>query len=170
MPPPEGPACAWRPIRQRKTTEFRTESGHGFSCTTRISDEYPSDPLQGGSSTRPLDRAAAAGCRVARCDGPRFQQTKQGLSRQQSASYQGAFEAVLAVPVAMGFGYWCDGRFDTQPIGLGIGVVVGFGAMLLRITRMRPPEHAEEEAEQEEEEESQEREQAQQPARDDESR
>lgn len=66
--------------------------------------------------------------------------TKQGLSKQQSATYQGAFEAVLAIPIAMGIGYWCDGQFDTKPIGLALGALVGFGAMLLRIVRMRPSE------------------------------
>ncbi len=74
--------------------------------------------------------------------------TKQGLSKQQSATYQGAFEAALAIPIAMGIGYWCDGQFDTKPIGLGIGAVVGFSAMLLRITRMRPPEDSEQQSEQ----------------------
>ena len=73
--------------------------------------------------------------------GSRFWQTKPGLSKQQSASYQGAFEAVLAVPIAIGIGYWCDGQFDSAPIGLLAGTVIGFAAMLLRIVRMRPPEN-----------------------------
>jgi len=72
--------------------------------------------------------------------GSGFWETKQSLSKQQSASYQGAFEAVLAVPIAIGIGYWCDGRFDSAPIGLLTGTVIGFAAMLLRIVRMRPRE------------------------------
>ncbi len=64
------------------------------------------------------------------------------LSKQQSASYQGAFEAVLAVPIAIGIGYWCDDRFGTAPIGLFVGTAIGFAAMLLRIVRMRPAEDA----------------------------
>lgn len=47
---------------------------------------------------------------------------------------------MLAVPIAMGIGYWCDGQLDSKPIGLGIGAVVGFAAMLLRVMRMRPPD------------------------------
>ncbi|MBW2292179.1 MAG: AtpZ/AtpI family protein [Deltaproteobacteria bacterium] len=42
------------------------------------------------------------------------------------------------MPIAMGVGYWCDGRFDSAPIGLLTGTVIGFAAMLLRIVRMRP--------------------------------
>lgn len=67
---------------------------------------------------------------------------QQGLSEEQTASYQGAFEAVLAVPIAAGIGYWCDGRFDSAPIGVLIGVGIGFFAMMLRIVRMRPEETA----------------------------
>lgn len=65
---------------------------------------------------------------------------KQGLTERQTASYQGAFEAVLAVPIAVGFGYGCDSYFDSAPIGLLVGAGIGFVAMLLRIVRMRPTE------------------------------
>ncbi|MCP4039550.1 MAG: AtpZ/AtpI family protein [bacterium] len=64
------------------------------------------------------------------------------LSKQQSASYQGAFEAVLAVPIAIGIGYWCDDRLGSAPVGLFTGAAVGFAAMLLRIVRMRPKQDA----------------------------
>ena len=66
--------------------------------------------------------------------------TKQGLTKEQSATYQGALEAVLAVPIAAGFGYGFDYQFDTGPVGPLAGVGIGFGAMLLRIVRMRPAE------------------------------
>ena len=52
--------------------------------------------------------------------------------RRQSAAYQAAAESVLAVPVAAGIGYWADGRFDTSPWLLLLGVVFGFGAFVLR--------------------------------------
>lgn len=42
------------------------------------------------------------------------------------------------MPIAAGFGYWCDGQLDSSPAGLLLGVSVGFMAMLLRIVRMRP--------------------------------
>ena len=38
----------------------------------------------------------------------------------------------------MGFGYFADRQFESEPIGLIIGAVIGFLAMLLRIVRMRP--------------------------------
>lgn len=38
----------------------------------------------------------------------------------------------------MGLGYFADSQFESEPIGLIIGAVVGFLAMLLRIVRMRP--------------------------------
>ncbi len=63
---------------------------------------------------------------------------KRGLSREQLSAYQGAVEAVLAVPISVGFGYWVDRSFDTSPVGVGVGAVIGFAALVLRITRMRP--------------------------------
>lgn len=47
---------------------------------------------------------------------------------------------MLAVPIAMGLGYWVDRQFESAPVGLIVGSVVGFLAMLLRVMRMRPPE------------------------------
>lgn len=40
----------------------------------------------------------------------------------------------------MGLGYWVDRQFESAPVGLIVGSVVGFLAMLLRVMRMRPPE------------------------------
>jgi F0F1-type ATP synthase assembly protein I len=65
---------------------------------------------------------------------------KRGLTREQMSAYQGAMEAVLAVPIAIGFGYLADRSFDSSPIGIGVGAVIGFAAMVLRVTRMRPPD------------------------------
>ena len=67
---------------------------------------------------------------------------KSGLTQEQMSAYQGAVEAVLAVPIAVGLGYWADRSFDTSPIGLGVGAVIGFAAMVVRITRMRRPDEA----------------------------
>lgn len=38
----------------------------------------------------------------------------------------------------MGFGYWADSQFESEPVGLIIGTAIGFSAMLLRVVRMRP--------------------------------
>jgi F0F1-type ATP synthase assembly protein I len=53
------------------------------------------------------------------------------------AAYQGAIEAVFAILVAAGLGYWADEHFDTSPRYLLIGLVVGFASFLLRLMRMR---------------------------------
>jgi F0F1-type ATP synthase assembly protein I len=55
----------------------------------------------------------------------------------EGSAYQGAMEAVLAVPISMGLGYWADGHFDTGYRYLIIGAVVGFTAMVVRLARMR---------------------------------
>jgi F0F1-type ATP synthase assembly protein I len=55
------------------------------------------------------------------------------------AKYQGAMEAVLAIPVGAGFGYLADRQWESAPVGLLIGFAIGFGAFILRLVRMRPP-------------------------------
>jgi F0F1-type ATP synthase assembly protein I len=46
-------------------------------------------------------------------------------------------EAVLAIPIAMGLGYWADSRFGTEPSFLLVGVVFGFATFVVRLVRMR---------------------------------
>jgi F0F1-type ATP synthase assembly protein I len=55
------------------------------------------------------------------------------------AKYQGALEAVLSIPIGAGIGYFCDRKFESEPVGLLVGLALGFGAFVLRIFRMRPP-------------------------------
>lgn len=57
--------------------------------------------------------------------------------RRISGSYQGAVEAIVALLLAMGAGFWADQKFDTAPRYLLIGVVIGFGSFVLRLMRMR---------------------------------
>ena len=54
------------------------------------------------------------------------------------AKYQGAMEAVLAIPVGAGLGHLADRQWESAPVGLLIGLLLGFGAFILRLTRMRP--------------------------------
>lgn len=42
----------------------------------------------------------------------------------------------MAVLVGAGFGYWVDSRWDTTPVGVIAGVVIGFAAMVLRLLRL----------------------------------
>ena len=56
---------------------------------------------------------------------------------RRAAAYQGASEAVFAIIIATGLGYWADESFGTAPRYLLIGVVLGFVAFVLRLLRMR---------------------------------
>ncbi len=56
--------------------------------------------------------------------------------RRQGQAYQGAFEAVFAILIAVGLGYLADAQFGTSPIGLLVGVGIGFGAFVLRLVRL----------------------------------
>jgi F0F1-type ATP synthase assembly protein I len=57
-------------------------------------------------------------------------------ARRQGLAYQGAFEAVVAILIAMGAGYWVDTRYETSPYGLLIGTAVGFASFVLRLLRL----------------------------------
>jgi F0F1-type ATP synthase assembly protein I len=60
----------------------------------------------------------------------------QQEARRKGLAYQGAFEAVMAIPITIGIGYWLDGRFDTSPILLLLGAVIGFASFVLRLVRL----------------------------------
>jgi F0F1-type ATP synthase assembly protein I len=57
-------------------------------------------------------------------------------ARRQGAAYQGGVEAVFAILIAGGIGYWVDSRWGTSPWGLLIGFLVGFGSFVLRLIRL----------------------------------
>jgi hypothetical protein len=61
---------------------------------------------------------------------------KRAAASAANDAYQGAFEAVGSVLIACAFGYWVDRYWDTSPIGLLVGAVIGFAAMVLRLMRM----------------------------------
>jgi ATP synthase protein I len=56
--------------------------------------------------------------------------------RRAGGAYQGAFEAVFAILIGVGFGYWADASFETSPWGLLLGLVLGFSAFVLRLVRL----------------------------------
>ena len=66
----------------------------------------------------------------------RLPKPSKGERRMQTRAYEGAFEAVVAMIASIGFGYWADTYFDSSPVGLFIGVVIGFAAMVLRLLRL----------------------------------
>jgi len=62
-----------------------------------------------------------------------------GRGRQalrEGAAYQGALEAVFALLIGAGIGYWADTRFGSSPWLLVIGTALGFAAFVVRLFRM----------------------------------
>jgi F0F1-type ATP synthase assembly protein I len=57
--------------------------------------------------------------------------------QRMASAYQGAIEAVLAVVICTGGGYWIDTRFETAPVGLFVGLALGFTSFLVRLWRLR---------------------------------
>jgi len=83
----------------------------------------------------------AGGCRVFSRRSPVTdrqdeKKSQAGGDRRQGAVYQGAFEAVFALLIMAGFGYWLDGYFDTAPVLLLIGIALGFASFTLRLIRL----------------------------------
>jgi F0F1-type ATP synthase assembly protein I len=63
-------------------------------------------------------------------------ESQAGQNRRPGAVYQGAFEAVIALLIAVGFGYWLDGYFDTAPWLLLVGAAIGFASFTVRLMRL----------------------------------
>jgi len=56
--------------------------------------------------------------------------------RRAGTAYQAAFEALFAILIGAGLGYWVDSSFETAPWGLLVGLALGFGAFVLRLVRL----------------------------------
>jgi ATP synthase protein I len=61
---------------------------------------------------------------------------KRRNARRQGLAYQGAFEAVAAILIAAGAGYWVDRAQGSSPWGLLIGTALGFASFVLRLVRL----------------------------------
>ena len=57
-------------------------------------------------------------------------------SGRLGGAYQGAVEATLALVISVLLGAWGDSKLDSSPTFLFIGLAVGFGAFILRLTRL----------------------------------
>jgi len=62
--------------------------------------------------------------------------SRAGRGRGPGAVYQGAFEAVIALLIAVGFGYWLDGYLGTAPWLLLVGTAIGFASFTVRLIRL----------------------------------
>lgn len=49
--------------------------------------------------------------------------------------YQAGLEAIFALVLAVGIGFWVDTRLETPPLFLLVGTAVGFAACVLRLLR-----------------------------------
>ena len=87
-----------------------------------------------GSSRSQRKRSSAGASQLGR---RRLEKMAGQVNSTAGSAYQGAAESVLAIVIAMGIGYWVDGRWDTSPWGLLVGAVTGFAAFVLRLSRMR---------------------------------
>lgn len=67
---------------------------------------------------------------------PAQRQQRERTARRQGQAYSGAFEAVSAILIGALLGYWADESFETSPVGLLVGVVLGFAAFVLRLVRL----------------------------------
>jgi F0F1-type ATP synthase assembly protein I len=108
----------FRPLLARGIAESKPRIGDTFSC-------------------RDLDRVRFGEGSVSHPpEYPGRQRLKRASARAGNEAYQGAFEAVGAVLLGCGVGFWVDGRWDTSPWGVLVGAVVGFAAMVLRLVRL----------------------------------
>lgn len=65
------------------------------------------------------------------------QQNGHGEKRRQALAYNGAIEAVMAIGIGGGLGYFADDYFHTSPFLLLLGFAVGFAAFFTRLARLR---------------------------------
>jgi ATP synthase protein I len=61
---------------------------------------------------------------------------KEQSANRDGAAYQGALEAVFAILIGGGIGYWADGHFGTSPWLLILGLAFGFGSFVLRLFQL----------------------------------
>ncbi len=79
---------------------------------------------------------------------PGSRRLKRAAAAAGSSAYQAVFEAVGSILLACGIGFWIDRRFETAPVGVLVGAVIGFGAFVLRLMRLGKELHPVDETQQ----------------------
>lgn len=92
--------------------------------------------LRGGGARFTLDESREAVNDAPEQPGDPSPEERQASARRQGLVYQGATEAVFAIFIAAGIGFWVDRSYETSPWGLVIGTVIGFGSFVLRLFRL----------------------------------
>ena len=87
-------------------------------------------------SSRPSDSEGSVSQPPEQPGLPGSQRLKRAAASAGSSAYQGVFEAVGSILIACGVGFWIDRQFETAPVGLLVGAVIGFGAFVLRLLRL----------------------------------
>jgi F0F1-type ATP synthase assembly protein I len=64
------------------------------------------------------------------------EERSEGPRNRRAAAYQGAFEAVMAILIAVFLGDLADDHFGTAPRYLLVGFVIGFCSFVLRLVRL----------------------------------
>jgi F0F1-type ATP synthase assembly protein I len=77
---------------------------------------------------------------------PGTRRLKRAAASAGSSAYQGVFEAVGAILIACGVGFWIDRFYETGPVGVLVGAAVGFGAFVLRLMRLGKELHPDSDA------------------------
>ena len=57
-------------------------------------------------------------------------------AKPMGAAYQGAMESVFSIVIGVLLGWWADRSFETSPWGVLVGATIGFGAFVLRLSRL----------------------------------
>jgi F0F1-type ATP synthase assembly protein I len=68
---------------------------------------------------------------------PSEQEDSTESVRWRGKAYQSVMEAVFAIPIGGGLGWFLGGRLGSETVGLLIGLGFGFATFIVRLMRMR---------------------------------
>ena len=68
---------------------------------------------------------------------PEEQDDSSESVRKRGKAYQSVMEAVFAIPIGGGLGWFLGGRLGSETVGLLIGLGFGFATFIVRLKRIR---------------------------------